>query len=238
MGHTVKLVIAAVALAALTVFGYFVIQTSLHTADLAARLNSLEEDGRLASIPPGFDTPTDSLADSSVITGRLNEHSDRLTELNNRLRQIASDLDSIRLSINDSAVDATLKQSGESGKDLGSERAQQIVQRHKQVLNEFYSEPVDSNWAVEKQSILQEAFSNINLQGAEMTFAECHSVRCEVRWRIDENLSNLERFELDNNIAIEAARVGLSSAVFVEQVNPGEFRAIFSPAAPINTQQK
>jgi hypothetical protein len=56
----------------------------------------------------------------------------------------------------------------------------------------------------------------------------CRSSSCEMYWAIDSELTPLEKFERDNYVLEQMAKLGLGSVTYLDSASTGEYRAIFS----------
>lgn len=113
--------------------------------------------------------------------------------------------------------------------DLAKEREVARELRKRDAIAEFQSEPVRPEWAEETRSAVNEMLSEDDAIGISVPELNCRSNSCEMYWAIDEELTNLEKFERDNYILMKMAKLGLGKVLYLDAPSGAEYRAIFSP---------
>lgn len=119
------------------------------------------------------------------------------------------------LTNNEAAIDGSTPQPGISPharlSDKQANAKQALFQAERYA--EFQSEQVDPVWSGNTRNQLISLFQNNNdLAGASLSVSQCRRYSCEIGLDIDNNLDEFAKFELENNILIELARMGLDSA--------------------------
>lgn len=101
--------------------------------------------------------------------------------------------------------------------------------RKRKAIANFRAEPVDPDWVDSMDSAIAGIVSNDGARGISIPEYECRSSSCEMYWSVDAGLSDFEKFERDNFILAEMAKLGLKSVVYLDAPSAGEYRAIFAP---------
>ena len=100
--------------------------------------------------------------------------------------------------------------------------------RKQEAIAEFQSQQVEPEWSDRMGTAISNIVTADAASGISIPEFECRSSSCEMYWAIDSELTPLEKFERDNYILEQMARLGLGSVIYLDSASTGEFRAIFS----------
>lgn len=115
--------------------------------------------------------------------------------------------------------------------DLAVEQEISRASRKQDAIAGFQSQPVDAEWAEKMGSSINDMLTGDDASGVSVPELNCRSSSCEMYWSIDQGLTNLEKFERDNYVLMQMAKLGFRNVVYLDAPNAGEYRAIFSPPA-------
>lgn len=173
---------------------------------------------------------TESNLSSDIIqlNNRLTQQDKRIALLNeeiesavSRLKRIDSTSELTRNSIEQDAVQNNVTGRDHTRMDESAFKTKQAAFQAEQCAS-YRNEMVDPVWSDSTQIELNTIFDQKpELAGAHLAFSECRTSSCQISWTIDEDLSDFERFELENNILAELARIGLDSAIGIGSSHPG-----------------
>jgi len=208
------------------------------TAALKDRLEIVESQlpSSINTLSPVSATTVSAGQDSNVIAS-IEHHSIQISTLHETIVLLSSQLNQINKTLKELAlaeIDLPLpnpatpefEQPTQSRADKVAEQEQKLAEKQRQILDQFHTESIDEIWSQDTQIKLEESFSSTLRHGAEMTYLECHSSSCEARWRINQDLTDAEKFEFDNAVLVEMAKARMVSVNYLDSLDPTEFRVI------------